>query len=354
MCYDKHVIIMKNELKNIVNPLLEWFQKEKRDLPWRHTDDSYKIWISEIMLQQTRVEAVIAYYQRFLKTIPDLKSLANIEEDQLLKLWEGLGYYSRAKNLKKCAEILISNNEIELPRDYEKLKKLPGIGPYAAASIGSIAYNLKTPAIDGNVLRVMTRLHEDDRDIMNQKVRKDYFNKLTEIMPENTRNFTESLMELGALVCLPNGFPKCEKCPLNFLCLSYQHGTMMNYPKKKKEKERKIEEKTILILEYNNKIAIQKRPNKGLLASLYEFYNIEGKYKAKDLPKKLEELDILKILFLGEAKHIFSHIEWHMVGYHILCKTLPKKEFIWVTKEKLKEQYSFPTAFSKYIKQIVK
>lgn len=344
---------MKIELEKMVDPLLEWYQKEKRDLPWRHTNDSYKIWISEIMLQQTRVEAVIEYYERFLKELPDLESLAKVSEDKLLKLWEGLGYYSRARNLKKCAETLVENQQKYLPRDYEELKKLPGIGPYAAASIGSIAYHLKTPAIDGNVLRVMTRIYEDDRDIMKAQVRNDYFEKLAKIMPENTRDFTESLMELGALVCLPNGLPKCECCPLRFLCLAHIHGTMMDFPKKKKENKRKIEEKTIIVLEYENKIAIQKRPEKGLLASLYEFYNMEGIYSEEEIKEKLQkEIDILKIKPLGDSKHIFSHIEWHMTGFYISCKEMPKKTFTWVTKRELKEKYSFPTAFSKYAYQI--
>ena len=345
---------MNVELEKIVKPLLEWFQKEKRDLPWRKTNDSYKIWISEIMLQQTRVEAVKEYYKRFLSELPTLSDLANIEEDRLLKLWEGLGYYSRARNLQKCAKCLVDNGKKELPRDYDELKKLPGIGPYAAASIGSIAYNLKTPAIDGNVLRVMARIHEDNRDIMNKRVRDDYFFRLSKIMPSNTRDFTESLMELGALICLPNGTPLCESCPLSFLCKSYQHLTMLNYPNKKKIEKRKKEEKTILILEYQNKIAIQKRPETGLLASLYEFYQVEGKQTKKYIKEylKKEKIDYIEIIPLKETKHIFSHLEWHMIGYHIICKKLPEKDLLWVTKEELKTKYSLPTAINSYAKAL--
>ena len=345
---------MEKDLKQITEPLLKWFRENKRSLPWRETNDSYKIWISEIMLQQTRVEAVKEYYLRFIKEIPTLQDLANIEEDKLLKLWEGLGYYSRAINLQKCAKQLVENNQKELPKTFDELKSLPGIGPYAAASIGSIAYHLKTPAIDGNVLRVMTRLLEDDRDILNRKVRDDYFEKLKQIMPNNTRDFTEGLMELGALICLPNGEPKCENCPLSFMCRSYKHQTMMEYPKKKKEAKRKIEEKTIMILEYENKIAILKRPEKGLLASLYEFYNLNEKHTRKSIIKELEKDKILyeKIKPLGNAKHIFSHIEWHMTGFLILCKKKPPKEFLWVTKEELQNHYSIPKAYSYYAKQI--
>lgn len=348
------VINMKQNLNKMTEPLLKWFDNNKRNLPWRETNDPYKIWISEIMLQQTRVEAVKEYYLRFIKEIPTIQDLANIEEDKLLKLWEGLGYYSRARNLHKCAKQLIANHQYELPRDYVELKALPGIGPYAAASIGSIAYNLKTPAIDGNVLRVMTRILEDDRDILNQKVRKDYFEKLKQIMPNDTRNFTEGLMELGALICLPNGEPKCDICPMNFLCQSYKNQTMMEYPKKKKEINRKMEEKTILILEYNNKIAIQKRPEKGLLASLYEFYSLNEPHSVESLKKELEKLEITyeKIIPLGKSKHIFSHIEWKMTGFYILCKKEIKKNFIWVTKEELQNHYSVPKAYSYYAKQI--
>ena len=347
---------MNIDLEQIVKPLLKWFQKEKRDLPWRKTNDSYRIWISEIMLQQTRVEAVKEYYKRFLDELPTLKELAMVEEDQLLKLWQGLGYYSRARNLHKCAKILIEQGKTELPRDYEKLKKLPGIGPYAAASIGSIAYQLKTPAIDGNVLRVMTRIHEDSRDIMKQKVREEYFLKLSKIMPNNTRDFTESLMELGALICLPNGFPLCQSCPLSFICQSYKNQTMLQYPVKKKIEKRKREEKTILILEYKDKIAIQKRPDNGLLASLYEFESINEKLSLEELKKYLNQkkIKIMNIKQLKESKHIFSHLEWHMVGYHIICKILPEKEYLWVTKEELETKYSLPTAIMIYAKDLKK
>lgn len=348
-------MMMRSNLQEITKPLVNWFQKEKRDLPWRHTSDSYKIWISEIMLQQTRVEAVKGYYERFLQALPTLEDLAKVKEDELLKLWEGLGYYSRAKNLKKCAELLIQNNLKELPHDYIELMKLPGIGPYAAGSIGSIAYQLKTPAIDGNVLRVMTRLHEDDRDILNSKVRKDYFEKLQKIMPDNTRDFTESLMELGALICLPNGVPLCEKCPISFYCQSYKNQTIHKYPVKKKEVKRKIEEKTILILEYNGLYAIQKRPSKGLLASMYEFLNISSNLQESEVKKWLEDKKITdyQIEDFGSAKHIFSHIEWHMKGYRIKCLSKNNLDLIWASKEELEKKYSIPNAYIKYLNKIL-
>ncbi|MCI8394391.1 MAG: A/G-specific adenine glycosylase [Bacilli bacterium] len=340
----------KVELVKIVKPLINWYQKEKRDLPWRRTEDPYKIWISEIMLQQTRVEAVKEYYKRFIKEIPTLESLADIDEDKLLKLWEGLGYYSRARNLKKCAQEIIKNNMKTLPGDYNSLKSLPGIGPYAAGAIGSIAFHLKTPAIDGNVMRVMSRIHEDAREL-NLKVRQEYYQRLQEIMPNNTRDFTESLMELGALICLPNGSPLCNKCPLSFLCQSYHHHTMQNFPTKTKEKERKIVEKTILIFEYKGKYGIQKRSDSGLLASMYEFYAIDQKLNLEEIINKLSlKKDEIKIL--GSAKHIFSHLEWHMEGYLIKCKEAPNLSLMWATKEEIKNKYSIPNAYLKYIKKL--
>jgi A/G-specific adenine glycosylase len=355
MVHYKSDVKMKNNLEEIVSPLLEWFQNEKRDLPWRHTKDSYKIWISEIMLQQTRVEAVKEYYQKFLKELPTIKDLAEVDEDRLLKLWEGLGYYSRARNLKKCAQIIIKEQKNSLPSDYEELLKLPGIGPYAAGSISSIAYGKKNPAIDGNVLRVMTRIFEDNRDIMKTKVRKDYFKKLQEIMPDNTRDFTESLMELGALVCIPNGTPSCENCPLSFLCQSYKHQTMLDYPTKKKTMERKIEEKTIIIFEYNGLYAIQKRLSKGLLASMYEFLNLEGFFSKEEIRKWLKNQKIVfdQIKELGNTKHIFSHLEWHMKGFLISCHKKENLDFIWANKEELENKYSIPNAYIKYLKNII-
>lgn len=342
----------KKELSEIVTPLINWYQKEKRDLPWRQTTDPYKIWISEIMLQQTRVETVKDYYNRFIKELPTLESLANVEEDKLLKLWEGLGYYTRARNLQKCAQILVNNNMETLPNNYEALKKLPGIGPYAAGSIGSIAFHLKTPAIDGNVLRVMSRLYEDNRE-MNNKMREDYFEQLQKIMPDNTRDFTESLMELGATICLPNKMPLCETCPLSFTCQSYLHQTMQNFPCKKRENNRKIMEKTVVIFEYDRKYGIRKRENKGLLASMYEFYTLDQKLSLNELKQQfcLEKEEIIP---LGNEKHIFSHLEWHMTGYVIKCQKKPDIVLTWVSEEELKNRYSLPNAYLKYLKKFLR
>lgn len=338
----------KDEKTQFTQKLLAWYQKEKRDLPWRKTKDAYCIWISEIMLQQTRVEAVIPYYERFLKTFPTLKDLADAEEDLVLKLWEGLGYYSRARNLQKCAKQLIAEGKTTLPSDSNALQKLPGIGEYTAGAIASIAYQEKTPAIDGNVLRVMTRITKDDSDITKQETKKKYKQLLQEMMGEDPSSFTQGLMEVGALVCLPNGAPLCSNCPFQNLCASHQDNTMLNYPIKKEKKERKIEEKTIFLVTFADEVLIQKRPAQGLLASLYEYPSEIG-HLTKEKVHKLwnrQGYQIKSIQLLPKAKHIFSHLEWHMIGYMI--EVAEKKEGLWVKKEELFQNYSLPSAFQTY------
>lgn len=336
-----------------IKKLLNWYSKNKRDLPWRHTKDSYKIWISEIMLQQTRVEAVKLYYERFLSALPTIKDLAKVKEDVLLKLWEGLGYYSRAKNLKKCAEKVIELGLKELPQEKKEIEKLPGIGPYTAGAILSIAYGACTPAIDGNVLRVLARIHEDNRDLLKKSVKEEYETKLKKFMTkENARDFTESLIELGALVCVPNGQPKCEICPFLTVCKSKEHNTFMNYPVKSKKKKRKVEEKTVYILTYDKKYVVKKRGQNGLLKGLYELPNIDKKMSKIELKNYLKEQNyqITQIKELKEEKHIFSHIEWHMKPYVVILKQISNDPFY--SKEEIEEKYSLPTAFKKIFQKI--
>lgn len=335
-----------------IEKLLKWYQENKRDLPWRHTKDSYKIWISEVMLQQTRVEAVKIYYERFLGTLPTITSLATVKEDTLLKLWEGLGYYSRARNLKKCAEEVIRLGWKKLPKEEDLLKKLPGIGPYTAGAILSIAYDECVPAIDGNVLRVLSRIYEDNREILKKSVRDEYETKLKKYMTKkNARSFTEAFIELGALVCIPNGVPKCEECPFMEICKCKKHGTIMQYPVKKKKIKRKVEEKTVYILEYNKKYVVKKRGKSGLLAGLYELPNIDKKLTKKELEENLEtKYKIKKIEEFGEWQHIFSHIEWHMVAYLVSLEQKPNEKIY--SKREIEEKYSLPTAFQKIFRKI--
>ena len=233
------------KLEEITEPLLSWYEENKRDLPWRRDPSPYHVWVSEIMLQQTRVEAVKGYYERFLSALPGIEDLAACPENKLLKLWEGLGYYNRVKNMQKAAKEIVLKYNKEIPADYEKILALPGIGSYTAGAVSSIAFGLKKPAVDGNVLRVISRITENGDDILKQSVKKRVEQELEAVMPEDRPGaFNQSLMELGATVCIPNGMAKCSDCPVSHLCKARANGTVLEYPKKASKKKRRIEEKT--------------------------------------------------------------------------------------------------------------
>lgn len=334
-------------LKQIQEPIIKWYQKNKRKLPWREEKNPYFIWISEIMLQQTRIEAVKEYYKRFLEEIPTVKVLAEIEEEKLLKLWEGLGYYNRARNLKKAAQIIQEKYNGRMPKTYGELVQLPGIGEYTAGAISSIAYDEKVPAVDGNVLRVISRIVGSKKDILENKTKKELTQKLKEVMPKQAGDFNEGLMELGELVCIPNGEPLCENCPVQEICIAKKQKLTDCIPVRNQKKKRKKESKTVFLLEYNGEIAIQKRKDTGLLANLYEFPNRNKKITKKEIETILEEWGIAKkgkIEKVGEHHHIFSHIEWDMIGYKIQVKN-KNKEFIWKEKKDILEKYPIPSAF---------
>lgn len=343
-------------LEEIVEPLLSWYGQNKRELPWRQEPTPYHVWISEIMLQQTRVEAVKGYYTRFLHRLPAIRDLALCPQEELLKLWEGLGYYNRVKNMQKAAIEIEEKYQGEIPLDYQKILSLPGIGSYTAGAIASIAYKLPFPAVDGNVLRVMARLTEDGEDILKQKTKKRVEDMLKEIMPTDfPGEFNQSLMELGATVCLPKGMPRCGECPVRKFCQARAHGTMLDYPKKAEKKPRKVEERTVLIIQNNQEFAIHKRPPKGLLAGLYELPNQEGYLSREEILDYVESLGLLPlhIATAGEARHIFSHVEWRMKGYFIkVASTEEKKigELIFVDKKESRGRYPIPSAFSAYRK----
>ena len=335
------------ELEKIVEPIVKWYKENKRMLPWRKQKNPYAIWISEIMLQQTRIEAVKVYYERFMREIPNIETLANIEE-VLLKLWEGLGYYSRAKNLKKAAIKICEEYGGNMPKYYEQLVDLPGIGEYTAGAIASIAYHERVPAVDGNVLRVISRIIGSTKDILLPDTKREMTAKLKAIMPKEAGDFNEGLMELGERVCIPNGEPFCNNCPLQAYCVAYKQGLTNQIPVRIKKTKRKYEERLIFVLEWKDKIAIQKRGEKGLLAGMYEFPNV----------MKKEGLIIKQILqtwnleaeqkeALGKAKHIFSHIEWNMEGWRIKVKN-KNEQFIWAKKEEIIEKYAIPEAFGYY------
>lgn len=359
---DAPLPVYLDSLDRIEKPLLAWYDRGRRILPWREEPTPYHVWLSEIMLQQTRVEAVKPYYDRFLQTLPDIGSLAAVEEEKLLKLWEGLGYYNRARNLKKAAEILVSEHGGEMPDDYEKIQSLPGIGSYTAGAISSIAFGRAHPAVDGNVLRILSRLRADDRDILNAKVKKSVEDELLDVMPaERPGDFNQALMELGATVCIPNGMPKCGECPWKELCLARAEGRVAEYPKKAKKKPRSIEKKTILVIQDAEQVALRKRPDTGLLAGMYEFPSLEGHCEEAEVSAYLKEIGLLPIRIrkLPPAKHVFTHKEWHMTGYLVRVDELavkgPGQEtegFVFVEPEQTRRNYPIPSAFAAYAKRV--
>lgn len=347
------------DLKKIVEPLLCWYDAHARILPWREKPTAYRVWVSEIMLQQTRVEAVKPYYERFMNALPDVKALAEAEEETLLKLWEGLGYYNRVRNLNKAAIQIMEKHQGVIPDTYEKLCALPGIGSYTAGAVASIAYHRSVPAVDGNVLRVISRIRLDERDILQASVKRSVEQDLSRIMPEDRPgDFNQALMELGATVCIPNGEPKCSECPWNEFCMAKANSCMTDYPKKKSKKARTIEYKTILVLQDEQKTALRKRPSKGLLAGMYEFPWLEGIQDEDKVLAHLKEIGLqaIHIKKLEDSKHIFSHKEWHMTGYAIRVDELERSEdksgLLFVEREETQDRYAIPAAYAAYTRYL--
>lgn len=355
---DAPVPVYIDNLDRIAVPLLSWYDEGRRILPWREEPTPYHVWLSEIMLQQTRVEAVKPYYDRFLQALPDVESLASVEEDKLLKLWEGLGYYNRARNLKKAAMKIVLEYEGKIPGKYEELVKLPGIGSYTAGAIASIAFGQVQPAVDGNVLRILARLRADERDILDAKVKKSVEEDLMGVMPaDRPGDFNQALMELGAMVCIPNGAPKCEVCPWRAICQARARKSVEAFPRKAPKKPRRIEKKTILVIQDANLVALRKRPDKGLLAGMYEFPSLEGNRDENQVIAYLRELGLapIRIRKLAPAKHVFTHKEWHMTGYVVRVDELSheqggqnKQGLIFIDPQETKTNYPIPSAFAVY------
>lgn len=300
---------------NFIEPLLNWYRKNARALPWRKTRDAYRIWISEIMLQQTRVEAVKFYYARFLAACPDVYALAAIDDDALNKLWEGLGYYTRARNLKKTAQVVVSEFDGVLPKSDETLLTLPGIGAYTAGAVASIAYNIPVPAVDGNVLRVMARLFDDPAPIDDAHVKQRVRDTLLLHMPKDCPGaFNQAMMELGATVCVPNGAPHCDVCPVSAFCLSKQNGTQDALPVKSAKKPRRIEEKTVFVLTKNGCPVVCQRPDRGLLASLFQLPDTAGRLSPEQMAAFVGDRGghITGEIRIYDRRHIFTHVEWRM------------------------------------------
>ena len=358
--FEKNLIYAKEKLRKgsleaIPKPLLKWYDRNRRILPWREEPTPYRVWVSEIMLQQTRVEAVKPYFERFMEALPDIESLAGASEEVLLKLWEGLGYYNRVRNLQKAALQIMSEYGGVMPSEYEDLLKLKGIGSYTAGAIASIAYGKPVPAVDGNVLRVLSRIGRREEDILLPAVKKRMEEELLAIMPKRPGDFNQAMMEIGATVCVPNGAPHCEVCPLADICLAKDAGMQNEYPKKSGKKPRGIERLTVLVIRDENRVALHKRPDKGLLAGMYEFPMAEGHKSPDEVIRFLEErgLKILRILPLREARHVFTHKEWHMLGYMVRVDELaPKNPALenWIFAEpgETEDRYPIPSAFAAY------
>ena len=340
---------------NIVLPLLSWYDQNKRILPWREDRNPYRIWVSEIMLQQTRVEAVKPYFDRFIRCLPDIKSLAEVSEEQLLKLWEGLGYYNRVKNMQKAARIIMEEHDGHMPSEYAVLLSLPGIGSYTAGAVASIAYEQPVVAVDGNVLRILTRLTADNSDVLSEKFKKQMQTELLKIVPcDRPGDFNQALMELGATVCIPNGAPKCGECPWHDMCEARKQGRLDEIPYKKKKKARTIEKKTVLLLRDGDKTLVRKRPDTGLLAGLFEFPTFDGWLTSDEIQTEAERLGYRALYMepLPQAVHIFSHKEWHMKGYLVKVEEsgfsedgLQKRQGYLATSETIESIYPIPSAF---------
>lgn len=340
---------MIHDKEEFTKALLNWYDKHARILPWRSKPTPYRVWVSEIMLQQTRVEAVKPYFDRFLKALPTLKDLAEVEDDELAKLWEGLGYYNRVRNMKKCAQQCMNDFDGNLPSTYDELLSLPGIGPYTAGAIASIAFKQCVPAIDGNVLRVFSRVLISEDDILKDATKKKFQSIVQEYIPEDRSDaFNQALMEIGAMVCVPNAAPRCNVCPLASNCLGYQSGQAQRLPNKTAKKKRCLEKKTIVLLVHNQQVVIHQRLAQGLLAGLYEFTCFDKYYtKAQMLEELSDRYKCLKISKLATSKHIFSHIEWHMQGYLVEVAKWQGNELL-ANFTQLKHTYAIPTAYKVY------
>ncbi|MGN0590026.1 A/G-specific adenine glycosylase [Ruminococcus sp.] len=342
-------------LAQCVSRLLAWYPSHARDLPWRQDREPYHVWLSEIMLQQTRVEAVKGYYQRFLQALPDIDALARAPEEQLLKLWEGLGYYNRVRNLQKAAQQICTEYGGIFPDTYESIRKLSGIGPYTAGAIASICFEHPTPAVDGNVLRVMARLMDDHSCVDLPRVKQQFTDQLAAVYPVGKCGMlTQALMELGATVCVPKGTPDCAACPVSALCLARKRNTVGMLPVRAEKKQRRIEHRTVFVFLCGDTAAVRKRENRGLLAGLWEFPNLENLCTPEEAIAWAEQMGVQPAALLQsqERTHIFTHIEWHMTCYYLRCMR-PSPEFVWADHTALEKQYSLPTAFRLFLPDVL-
>lgn len=339
-------------LDQIAEPLLAWYDVNRRDLPWRGTTDPYRVWISEIMLQQTRVAAVMPYYRRWMERLPTVEALAAVDDEELMKLWQGLGYYSRARNLKKAARIITEELGGRFPDTYEALLKLPGVGDYTAGAIASIAFTRPVPAVDGNALRVAARTAAIRENVLDPAVKRSFRTLLAGAMPQDRPGaFNQALMDLGATVCLPSGQPLCGGCPLASLCQARRLGLWDQLPVRAKKPKRRVEEMTVYLLLREGRAALRKRPETGLLAGLWEFPHVPGTLTETEAAAPLAGWGLTPLDWREkiETKHIFTHVEWHMTSY-LLTVRGECPGLLWADREAL-EKLAVPSAFARYLRE---
>lgn len=342
----------EERLRAMAVPLLAWYDKNKRDLPWRGEADPYKVWVSEIMLQQTRVAAVMPYYRAWMEALPTVEALAAADEETLMKLWQGLGYYSRARNLQKAARMIMEKFGGRFPETYSDLLLLPGVGEYTAGAVASIVFGQPVPAVDGNVLRVAARVADIREDIMDARVRASFRTMMEATMPEDRSGaFNQALMDLGATVCLPKAGPECGRCPLAALCEAKRLGIQDRLPVRRKKAARRVEELTVYLLVRRGRIALRRREDAGLLAGLWEFPHVVGILEDEEAEKPLTDWGLTALEWRRKlsAKHIFTHVEWHMAGY-LLEAEGEGPDFSWVDSAGL-EALAVPSAFGKFLEE---
>ena len=342
-------------LSRMAPPLLAWYEENRRTLPWRGTDDPYRVWVSEIMLQQTRVAAVLPYYLRWMEALPTVEALAAAEEDTLMKLWQGLGYYSRARNLQKAARLIVEERGGRFPETYEALLALPGVGDYTAGAVASIAFHQAVPAVDGNALRVAARLTGIGENILDGKVRERFRGMIAAaVPPDRPGTFNQAVMDLGATVCLPGGAPLCDRCPLSDQCEARRQGLQASLPVRRKKAGRRVEELTVFLLLRNGTAALRQRESQGLLAGLWEFPHVPGTLEESAAGGVVADWGLTALDWKRKitAKHLFTHVEWRMTGY-LLTVRGEQEDFTWADRGLL-DRLAVPSAFGKFLGEVMK
>lgn len=341
------------QLKVLPPPLLAWYDENRRVLPWREQVSPYRTWVSEIMLQQTRVTAVLPYFDRFMAALPTVAALADAPEQQFMSLWQGLGYYSRARNLQKAAQVIMTRHGGVFPDTYEGLTALPGVGDYTAGAIASIAFGQPVPAVDGNVLRLAARLTGCHDNVLEPKTRARFRRWMAEVIPSDRPGaFNQALMDLGAMVCLPNGAPLCEQCPARTFCTACEKGLQRQLPVREKKTARRVEQRTVFLLRRDGAAALRQRPATGLLAGLWEFPNVPGALTERQAAEQLAKWGLIPHQW-GKSftdKHVFTHITWEMTVFTITVQGADPPEWVWCPDEE-REKYPMPTAFGKLEKE---